>query len=304
MRLPMRACATAAAAGLWALALPGAAQLLPIAPPPPQIAAPAAQLRFPRASEVRLRDLAAIVIVRPENRTDISVAIVNPGPLRAPEARGSGRRVTIDGKLHRRIGGCRARGDRFEATIARLGRVSASQLPTVIVRTPQNVVLSGGGAVRLRVGRADRVSVRLEGCGEADLEGVENAADISVSGDIDVLVHDAGQASVRVAGSGEVVLGVVREGLVASLAGAGDLVAARVDGPTNIAIQGAGDVTIRDGRASVLSVVIAGSGDVTHGGSAERLDAVIVGSGDVRVRRVDGEVSRRVFGSGDVSVGR
>ena len=65
-----------------------------------------------------------------------------------------------------------------------------------------------------------------------------------------------------------------------------------------------GDVLIRDGHATVLSVAIAGSGDVTHNGAAQRLDAVVLGSGDVRVHQVNGPVSRQVFGGGDVVVGR
>lgn len=318
MRLPLRMSALALLAGWLALALPtglAAAQTSPLSPaapisPPSPVTPPTppsaqAQLhRYPRITEVRLRDLAAIVIVHPENRTDIAVSVINPGPLRMPEVRAGGRRVTIDGKLRRQISSCRGNGERFEANIARVGRLMARQLPTVMIHTPQNVVVSGGGAVRLHVERAEDVFVHLEGCGESDIESVENEADITVSGHMDVRVYEAGEATVRVAGEGDVVLGLVREGLTASLAGEGDLIAARVDGPTNIAIQGEGDVTIRDGRATVLSAVIAGDGDFTHGGSAERLDVVIIGSGDVRVRRVDGEITRRVFGSGDVVVGR
>jgi hypothetical protein len=257
-----------------------------------------------QGTELRLRDVAARIIIRPENRTDISVSITNTGPLPAPEVRGAGRRVTIDGKLRRQITSCAVDDGDFEAVIARFGRLGESRLPLIEVRTPQTVIVNGNGAVRMHVGRAENATIRLEGCGEADLESVEEAASLTVSGDMNLRAYDVGEASVRVAGTGEVVLGVVRDGLAASLAGEGDLTAARVDGPTNIAVQGEGDVTIRSGRATVLSVVIAGEGDVTHNGSAETLDAVIVGDGDVRVRRVDGEISRRVFGDGDVIVGR
>ncbi|GAM98101.1 hypothetical protein U91I_01731 [alpha proteobacterium U9-1i] len=257
-----------------------------------------------QGQELRLRDLAATLIIRPENRTDISISVVNRGPLPAPEVRSAGRRVTIDGKLRRQIESCRVDGGDFDATLARHGRLDSDRLPVIEVRMPQNVVVNGNGALRMHVGRAESATIRLEGCGEADLESVERSVGIAVHGDIGVRAYDVGEASVRVAGDGDVTLGVVREGLAVSIAGNGDLTAARVDGPTNIAVQGEGDVTIRGGRATVLSVVIAGAGDVTHNGSAETLDAVIVGGGDVRVRRVDGEISRRVFGSGDVVVGR
>lgn len=270
---------------------------------PPPRPSPHQTMRL-QGTELRLRDVVGRIIIRPENRSDISVSIFNAGPLPAPEVRSAGRRVTIDGRLRRQITSCTADGGDFAVTLQRFGRLDQTRLPVIEVRMPQTVVVNGNGAVRVHVGRAENAVIRLEGCGEADLESVEETASLIVSGDMSIRAYDVGEASVRVAGTGEVVLGVVREGLAASLAGEGDLTAARVDGPTNIAVQGEGDVTIRGGRATVLSVVIAGEGDVTHNGSAETLDAVIVGDGDVRVRRVDGEINRRVFGGGDVVVGR
>lgn len=269
--------------------------------PPPRT--PHQQTVRVQGTELRLRDVVGRIIIRPENRTDISVSVINAGPLPSPEVRGAGRRVTIDGKLRRQIESCSVDGNDFSVALERYGRLPQTRLPVIEVRTPQTVVVNGNGAVRMHVGRAENAVIRIEGCGEADLESVEETASLTVSGDMSLRAYDVGEASVRVAGTGEVTLGVVREGLAASLAGEGDLTAARVDGPTNIAVQGEGDVSIRSGRATVLSVVLAGEGDVTHNGSAETLDAVIVGDGDVYVRRVSGEVTRRVFGGGDVTIG-
>lgn len=256
------------------------------------------------ATEVTLRDVAALVRVRPENRADVAVSIVNAGQLPAPELRVSRRRLVIDGKLRRQIRSCRVNGDDFEVVTRRQGQLHSAQLPVIELRVPEHAVVTAGGAVRLHLAPAETAEVNLSGCGDADIVSVAGAADISVSGVGDLRLYEAGQADVRVAGSGDVIVGVVRSGLAVSIAGAGDFTAARADGPTNIALQGAGDVTIRDGRATTLSVMIAGAGDVTHNGSAERLDAVIVGGGDVRVREVTGEVSRRVLGGGEVVVGR
>jgi hypothetical protein len=285
---------------------PAAPQAAPVAPVAPVAPTPVAQSwsRYASASEVQMRDVAALVRITPENRTDIAVSITNPGPLRAPELRVSGRRLIIDGKQRRQIRSCRVDGATFEVTTRRQGRLREGQLPIIELRVPQAVVVAAGGAVRLHMAPAQSAHVRLEGCGDADLVRVENDADISVSGAPDLRLYDVGEASIRVAGAGDVVLGVVRAGLTVSVAGAGDIIAARADGPTNIAVQGSGDVIIRDGRATTLSVAIAGTGDVTHNGSAERLDAVIFGGGDVRVRQVSGEVTRRVLGGGDVIVGR
>jgi hypothetical protein len=285
-----------------ALAGTGAAQTAPAAPTEP--ASVAHHWARYDASEVTLRDVAALVRVRPENRGDVAVSIVNAGQLPAPELRVSRGRLVIDGKLRRQIRSCRVNGNDFEVVTSRQGRLHTAQLPVIELRVPEHAVVSAGGAVRLHLAPAETAEVALSGCGDADIVSVAGAANIAVSGAGDLRLYDAGQAEVRVAGAGDVVLGVVRSGLTVSIAGAGDFTAARADGPTNIALTGAGDVTIRDGRATTLSVMIAGAGDVTHNGSAERLDAVIVGGGDVRVRSVSGEVSRRVLGGGEVVVGR
>lgn len=298
MRLIKTSCAAAFVAAL--LVGPAGAQS-----PEAQAARARTLTRYQAASEVQLRDIAAIVRVIPESRTDVAVGIINPGTLPAPDYRVSRRRLTIDGRLNRQIRNCRVLdGNQFEVTTARQGRVTGEALPVLELRVPQNATISAGGAVRLHVATAQSARIRLDGCGDADIERVEEKVELSVSGSQDVRLYEAGEATVTIAGSGDVVLGAVHDGLTVSVAGSGDVTAARVDGPTSIAVQGSGDVTIRDGRATTLSVVVAGGGDITHGGSAQSLDAVILGGGDVRVRHVDGEINRRVLGGGDVVVGR
>lgn len=296
-------CLAAAALTLGAIA-PVSAQTHP------QTAAPAAPASVARqwgrydATKVVIRDVAALVRVTPEDRSNVLLSIVNDGRLPAPEMRVNGNRLVIDGGLRRGIRHCDVDGNDFEVVTARYGALHARDLPVIELRVPRDVEISAGGAVRFHLAPARSAKVRLDGCGDADIVRVENAAEIAVSGTQDLRIYDAGSAEVRLAGTGDIVMGVVRSGLAVSVAGAGDFTAARVDGPTNIALQGAGDVIIRDGRATTLSVVLAGGGDVIHNGTAEQLDAVIVGGGDVRVRRVTGEVSRRVLGGGEVVVGR
>ena len=290
----------------WALSAPAGAQPRPPAPPLAVLVAtrpmPPA-IRYP-AIELEMRDLAAVAHVIPEARTDIAVALINPGPLSTPRVNVSQRRLVIDGGLRRRIEGCHTGpGGFFSVDVRRAGRIDSEHLPRLEIRVPQDAVVTAGGAVRLTMDHAQNERISLAGCGDADLAGATNNVDLAVAGGLDLRLFDAGTASVRVAGAGNVILGVVRSGLTISVAGAGDVVAAHADGPTNIAVQGSGDVTIRDGDAPTLSVMIAGSGDVRHGGSAARLDAAILGSGDVHVRSVSGVVSKRVFGSGSVIVG-
>lgn len=257
--------------------------------------------RYPAATEVQLRDLAAIVRVTPQARDDVALAIVNSGPLPDPELRISGNRLIVDGK-QRRVRSCSGEREEFRADLGRHGRVRADQMPFIEIRVPMAAVVSASGAVQLQVGQAETANITVAGCGDADIEGVAGEADVTVAGAGTLRLAQAGSLRIAIAGAGDVQIGAVLEGLTASIAGAGDLAAQRVDGPTNLAVQGAGDVVIRDGRAELLTVVIAGAGDVVHNGSAERLDVTVVGAGDVRVRRVEGEINRRVLGGGEVIV--
>jgi hypothetical protein len=299
MRL-VEACRAAALISVL-LAAPAWAQEAPTAP----VQRAQTLTRFAAANEVQLRDIAAIVRVIPENRTDVAIGYVNTGATPAPEYRVSRRRLIVDGKLRRQIRNCRViGGDGFEVQTTRNGRLTGAALPVIELRVPQHAVVATSGAVRLHMGPAQSAQIRLDGCGDADLVRVEDEVELTLAGAQDVRLYEAGEASVTIAGSGDVVLGAVHDGLTVSVAGSGDLTAARVDGPTSVAVQGSGDVAIRDGRATSFSVVIAGGGDVSHGGSAETLDAVILGGGDVRIRHVEGEINRRVLGGGEVIVGR
>jgi hypothetical protein len=93
--------------------------------------------RYLRASEVQLQNLAAFVRIRPEDREDVAIAIVNPGPLEAPEVRRSGRRLVIDGRQRGRLQGCTVRGVAgFEVEIGRVGNVGSAQLPIIEIGCP------------------------------------------------------------------------------------------------------------------------------------------------------------------------
>lgn len=289
-----------------------AALLAPVAslaqtPAPPSGVVLTAQSysRYESASEVELRGVVGFVRVRPENRPDVAIAFLNSGPVSAPQIRLQGRKLVIDGGMRRQVRSCRVlENGGFTVVTRRHGALSGAQLPVIELRVPQNVVVAVNGAVRMRVGQSVNANIAVDGCGDADVERVQEAAELSIRGTPDLRIYEVGQLTAALAGAGEVTLGVAHEGLTVSIAGSGDFNAARADGPVNIAIQGAGDVMIRDGRATTMSVAIAGAGDVTHNGSAESLDAVIFGGGDVHVGSVSGEVSRRVIGAGEVTVGR
>ncbi|MES1156513.1 MAG: DUF2807 domain-containing protein [Alphaproteobacteria bacterium] len=278
-------------------AAPPAPPLPPAPPSPPWYRAP--------STELRLKDVAAIVHIIPENRADISFSIANEGPLPTPEVHPTRTQLTIDGGLRRRIGVCNRDRDGFSVSVDGFGRVAEARLPVIVVRIPQAAVIDASGAVQMHVEPAQTLRLEIGGCGAAEVERVVGAADVSTAGgDMEVRLFDVGSIALREAGGGNVFLGAVRAGMDLSVAGAGDIVVTRADGPTNIAIQGSGDVVINGGHASTLSVAIVGSGDVVHLGEADRLDAATFGSGDVRVRQVNGPVTKRIFGGGDVTVGQ
>jgi hypothetical protein len=261
--------------------------------------------RYLRASEVQLQNLAAFVRIRPEDREDVAIAIVNPGPLEAPEVRRSGRRLVIDGRQRGRLQGCTVRGVAgFEVEIGRVGNVGSAQLPIIEIRVPERAVVSARGAMRLHLTRAESVQLAFDACGDAVVERVDDEAEISISHEARLRIFDVGQLEASLAGNAEVVAGYVRDGLTVSIAGPGRFQAARAEGPANFVIQGPGEATVRGGDLQELTVVINGPGRVEHGGSAESLDALIVGGGEVRVRDVDGDVTQRVIAGGDVIIGR
>ena len=303
--------ALCAAAPAWAQTAP------PPAPPPqptPRIATPAPApvaptglrwQRYPAASELQLQNLAAFVRVRPEDRADIAVAIVNPGPLEAPRVRAAGRRLVIDGRQRGQVRGCAVRGVAgFEVDLARAGRLTGSQLPIIEIRVPERAVVSARGAIRLHVTGADSIQLGFDACGDANIERVSEDAEISVSHNASLRVFDVGTLELSLAGEAQALAGYVRDGLTVSIAGPGRFQAARANGPANFVIQGPGEAMVRGGRIEDLTVVINGPGKVEHQGSAESLDAVIVGGGEVRVRDVDGDVTQRVIAGGDVIIGR
>jgi len=311
MRLLFATCLTAALLSV----VPAWAQTAPAVPPAPAAlpgagAAPAAPRglnwqRYPAAREVALQNVVAYVRIRPSDREDVAVAIVSPGSLTAPTVRVSGRRLIIDGRQRGRVLGCSARGATgFEVDLGQYGRVGGERLPIIEIRVPERAIVAASGAMRMHVTSAESAEIHFDACGDIDVERVHDVADVSVSHEGTMRIHDAGELEARVAGNGEIMAGYIRDGLTVSIAGVGRFQAARADGPANFVVQGPGEVTVRSGATEALTVVINGTGRVIHNGTAESLDAFVVGRGLVRVRDVEGESSRRVIGGGQIHVGQ
>jgi len=268
---------------------------------------------------VTIRNAVARVIVIPEDRADVGVEITQ-GSADLPELRieRRGDQVRIDGGLGRArgmggglIGSCnnsradaRQPGDGATVEVRGKGRIRMEDAPMIVLRTPRDVDVNGGGAVFGAVGRGARsVDLGSGGCGSWTVANVDGDVDLSVGGSGSIRAGTSRNLEASVGGSGSVFAGATGR-LEANVGGSGNIEVARVDGETEIAIGGSGGVRVRAGRAPLLKVSIGGSGDVRFEGTAGDVSAAIAGSGDVRVAEATGRVSRSIVGSGDLRIGR
>jgi hypothetical protein len=258
----------------------------------------------PATPALEVKDAVALVTVVPENRADVRVEIVSSNrslPLKIKQLRN---RTVVDGGLNgHKIRGCRGVGAAAVVRVAGVGDVPLKDMPHIVVRAPRDVDASVGGAVYGAVGRARNVTLGNAGCGDWTVANVEQHLRISLAGSGDARTGTAGQASLRIAGSGDIATAEVRGPLDVDVAGAGNVRVKSMAGPLDVHIAGGGDVTIFNGRASSMAVSLAGSGNVTFGGVADTLTARIAGSGGVRARQVRGQVRKTVMGSGQVRIG-
>jgi hypothetical protein len=274
-------------AGAMATLVAATAQAAPSAPP-----------------ALEIKDAVAQVTVIPENRADVRVDVIAPNarlPLKVRATRG---RTIIDGGLTaHKIRQCRGGGPDAVVRVAGVGAVPGRDMPQVVIRAPVDVDVSAGGAVFGAVGRSRSLTLGAAGCGDWTVANVVQTLRISLAGTVDAKTGSAGQAKLRVAGSGDMAAADVHGRLDVDIAGSGNVRVKSVAGPLDAHLAGSGDATVEGGRATAMTVSIAGSGNVVFHGTADTLDARIAGSGDVRVRQVRGRVRKAVIGSGAVRIG-
>ncbi|MFZ4603900.1 MAG: GIN domain-containing protein [Caulobacterales bacterium] len=266
--------------------------------------APAAQGVETRytAQSFDLRGAAGVLVVTPEDRTDIAVKITGGAKLPPIKAQVTGDRLVLDGGLGRRVRHCRT-GEPFGATVSGYGELSGADLPRIEIRTPKTLKLGVADGVFTKVGPSDALDASFAGCGDAVIGDVKGRLEINSAGSGDVVAGAAQSANVSLAGSGQIELGTITQGLEASIAGSGSTRAKSVTGPLSASIAGSGDVDVDGGAVSDASVSIAGSGDVSIEAPVVNLRASIMGSGDIDVAAVSGALERTVMGSGSVNVG-
>jgi len=257
-----------------------------------------------QAASVEVKDAVARVTVIPENRSDIKVEFVSSNPRLPLEVRTFAGRTIVDGRLGRRIRDCRGHGDGVSVYVRDVGEVGYKDMPQVVIRTPRDVDVNAGGAIWGAVGRSASVKLGNAGCGDWTVANVEGAMRIAQNGSGNTKTGSSGDARIHVAGSGDTQLGDIHGGLDVQIAGSGDVTVASLNGPFQANIMGSGDVKIGGGRATTMSVTVAGSGNVDFRGVAETLKARVAGSGDIRARQVTGEVHKMIMGSGGATVCR
>lgn len=254
------------------------------------------------APSVEIRHAAARVVVIPEPRRDVAIAVfASPRlPLKVSHFVG---RSYVDGALAKRVRGCHMKAGKPVVSIAGLGDVAYDDLPEIVVHAPMDVKLSVAEAVFGSIGRSDSLTFANAGCGDWTIANVSGRMEISQTGSGDTRTGSAGSGLLRISGTGDIVTRALHGGLQAVSTGAGNIRVASVEGPMDIKVVGAGDVRADDGQVTLMKVSIAGVGGVQFGGVAQSLDASIIGSGGVRVSRVTGPVTRHLLGAGAVRIG-
>lgn len=269
--------------------------------------------------ELRLKHLAAIVIITPEDRADYLIEIDSPGGAPMPTVSSSNGNVVVDGQLRGRISRCNDDGG---AELRGYGAVAAANLPRITIRAPRTLRIDRSGAGSTEIGATESLNLDFSGCGAVTAADTAGELNLDVAGSGTVRAGAARRLDADVAGSAEVSVGVVAEGASVDIAGSGAVTIASLNGELSSDGAGSGNLSVQGGAITVANVDLAGSGDVTIAGTVQTLEVSIVGSGDVDVantvgdinadiagsgsvsaRAVTGAVHKEVFGSGDVRVG-
>lgn len=253
------------------------------------------------STEVELRDVAAHVVVTPENRSDVDLKVAY-GKSQLPQimVHTVGNKLVADGKLKGKHLQCKGNN---AVSVDGAGTVSAADLPTIYIKVPLNAEVAAGGATFGQLGPSQSLQFSQGGCGNWTLGDVSGKAEINIGGSGDVTAGATKDLEINIGGSGNFRSTSV-QALEANIGGNGDISLGRINGPAEVNIGGSGNVIINDGVMPRLEVNIAGSGDVRFGGEAKDVEVNIVGSGDVRIKRATGNVSKSIMGHGNVVIGQ
>ena len=250
-----------------------------------------------QTSDIEVRYAAARVVVTPEDRQDLVIAIDNPGHAPMPEVRMEGGRLIVDGRLRGRVSDCKH--DSVE--LRGYGAIARADLPLIQIRAPRTLSVDVGGASSSEIGPAQALDASFSGCGGAQIGDVAENLSIDLAGSGEVRAGSAGGLSADLAGSGEIYVGAVADGAKVDIAGSGRVEVASLTGTLSMDGAGSGDLTVQGGAITEANIDLAGSGDVSIAAPVQRLEVSIVGSGDVDVAAAVGDIEAEIAGSGGVS---
>ncbi|MDX2274863.1 MAG: DUF2807 domain-containing protein [Hyphomonadaceae bacterium] len=268
--------------------------------------------------DIDLRYAAARVVITPEDRSDISVSIDNPGRLPMPEIRAEGGKLIVDGQVRGRIESCV--DDAVE--VRGYGLIPTPELPVVTIHTPRSLAVDIGSGSSTEIGPSASLQGAFTGCGTARIGDVADTLNVDLSGSVNVQTGAARILEADLAGSGALRTGTIAERAELDIAGSGEVELASVSGVLTVDGAGSGNVRVKGGALSEANIDLAGSGDVEIAAPVESLEVSVVGAGDVsvtaavgeidadiagpgrvRAQSVSGAVRKEVWGSGDVIVG-
>jgi hypothetical protein len=264
------------------------------------VAAGSTQAQAYQGTELRLKHLAAIVTITPEDRTDFLIEINSPGGTPMPTVSAEEGRVVVDGQLRGRISGC---ADDGGASLRGYENVTVDQLPRITIRAPRTLTVARSGAGTTEIGSTETLALEIAGCGDATIGDVAGEFRLEAAGAGDVAAGAVRRVEADIAGAGDISVGAVAEAANVELAGAGTFTMASLTGELSLSSAGAGDVVISGGSLTRADIELAGAGNVRIAAPVQVLDVQIVGVSDVDVTGAVGDLDAEIAGPGNVTVG-
>ena len=182
---------------------------------------------------------------------------------------------------------------------------SASRVTVTQVNGSSTVIVSQGGSASVTIGgngtstvvTSDpepplQATVRLGGSIPVSIRGLSGSADVAALPaplELELINGDADLAAVNDASL--------------KIAGSGDIKVNRAEGRLTITIRGSGDVIVDDATLSALEATLRGAGNIDVRGRADRADLAIRGAGTIYVEAVEQQPQRRLSGAGSITVG-
>ncbi|WP_029012443.1 hypothetical protein [Niveispirillum irakense] len=162
--------------------------------------------------------------------------------------------------------------------------------------------------VQMRRGtlRADRTSgatVNIAESGSVYIERVDGPFRARIGGSADIRVDRTETADLEVMGRADISIGRINDATNIAVPGYADINIDRVNGPVRVKFGGAGNISIKDGRAEPLQATLNGAGSLDFGGVAVNPQVTAAGSGSVSIAKHEGTPSLNSSGSGGIHLG-